>query len=129
MEDTATTSGSSSSSNCLVCFETIRRSDRLTTADPMTVNNDHDRDHHTESNTVTMSVQLTCGHVTCDSCWRGIVKASVEGLGVQRICCPAAGCGALLPLDDVEALVTPEVGKVFHEVCILLYLMCETGII
>jgi hypothetical protein len=58
---------------------------------------------------VAASVQLPCGHVTCDSCWQGLVSACVEGLGVSRAGCPEPGCGALLCLDDVQRVVDDQV--------------------
>lgn len=35
-----------------------------------------------------LSVQLPCGHATCDTCWRGVLQACIDE-GAGRCCCAA----------------------------------------
>lgn len=37
------------------------------------------------------SVSLPCGHVTCDACWRGILRARLDDGDPWRTCCAAPG--------------------------------------
>ena len=48
-----------------------------------------------------ISIQMPCGHVCCDECWRGVLAARLSDGDVHRTCCPAEGC--VLPLTKADA--------------------------
>eukprot|EP00884_Botryococcus_braunii_P009051 jgi/Botrbrau1/18147/Bobra.53_1s0018.1 len=52
-----------------------------------------------------LTVQLRCGHVTCDTCWRGILTVRLEDGEVQRLGCPQPGCNVPLPRSLVTQLL------------------------
>lgn len=94
---------------CMVCFEPAVLASSSGSNSSDSSSNAGSGSSSVPPGHVAMSVQLPCGHVTCDGCWAGLVRACIEDLGVQRAGCPSPGCGAQLCLDDVERLVNGQV--------------------
>jgi hypothetical protein len=57
-----------------------------------------------------LGVDLGCGHLTCDECWRGVLRACLDLGSVRGARCPAEGCGRGLPLPATQMLLKDRVG-------------------
>ncbi|CAL8465257.1 g4792 [Coccomyxa elongata] len=53
-----------------------------------------------------MSVMLPCGHITCDTCWKGILNVRLSEGDVHRTGCPFVGCSCRLPFIDALRLLS-----------------------
>ncbi|GMH43025.1 hypothetical protein BSKO_10947 [Bryopsis sp. KO-2023] len=81
LSGTNETSGPGEPQNCIVCFDQIEAGKN-------------------------QSVSLTCGHPTCDDCWRGIIRARLDDGDVHHTVCPTPDCNLPLPMESVEKLAS-----------------------
>jgi len=57
---------------------------------------------------LTRSVIMPCGHVTCDECWKGILKARLDDGDVHMTVCPFQGCSCHFPLQSLMSMLAPK---------------------
>ena len=57
-----------------------------------------------------LNIDLGCNHLTCDECWRGVLRACLDLGSVRGARCPAEGCGRGLSLPAAQALMKDKVG-------------------
>ncbi|BDA50235.1 probable Ankyrin repeat and IBR domain-containing protein 1 [Coccomyxa sp. Obi] len=53
-----------------------------------------------------MSIMLPCGHITCDTCWKGILNVRLSEGDVHRTGCPFVGCNCRLSFTDAQRLLS-----------------------
>lgn len=93
---------------CLVCFEPLNSSPNQNTSAEWNSPADFEGMSPSQTSYGEMgpslgligSRYLSCGHVTCDACWVGILEASP-----QAPCCPAPTCRQPLPLEAAKRLL------------------------
>jgi hypothetical protein len=54
------------------------------------------------------SVTMACGHLCCDQCWLGLLRARLDDGDVHRAVCPAEGCQLPLPLSAARSILPPD---------------------
>eukprot|EP00210_Caulerpa_lentillifera_P006623 g6328.t1 len=50
-------------------------------------------------------ISLPCGHVTCDSCWKGILQARLDEGDVHKAICPWPECSFQFPLSCLSLIL------------------------